>query len=316
LTLAHVAGRDDQSHEGIQNNPVPGAKFKPVDLAVDEQSIRNYVNAVGDERFWAFQASVLARHGVHLAPLTLFDREVAIRLVGVSAGYAMQAKQEFRFRAPLLVGEIYRVSGEVREVTKKREIGYFSTLATFAPLSDLSSIHLEAVNTRAYSFPDNQYSPARERPPVKVSDWLYSNGARLRALFPSVGAVVEGRTSLFDQARVNLYSGPDSNIHTDDAVARRGGLEGTVAQGIMATELECELYRDLFGIAYYRGGDMRTSYIHPIRCGMELRAICIVEEAGDDLLKLRSAVATSTGLVTSVGTASVRNWLTDGNVDK
>jgi acyl dehydratase len=316
LTLAHVAGGDDQSHEGIQNNPVPGAKFRPIELAVDEQSIRNYVNAVGDERFWAFQASVLARHGVHLAPLTLFDREVAIKLVGVSAGYAMQAKQEFRFRSPLRVGEAYRVSGEISEVTNKRGIGYFSTLATFAPLGDLGSVHLEAVNTRAYSFPANLYSPGKERPPVKVSDWLYTNGARPRALFPSVGAVVEGRTSLLDQARINLYSGQESNIHTDNAVARRAGLEGTVAQGIMATELECELYRDLFGLAYYRGGEMRTSYIHPIHCGMELRAICIVEEAGDDLLKLRSAVATSTGIVTSVGTSSVRNWLSDGNVDK
>jgi hypothetical protein len=129
-----------------------------------------------------------------------------------------------------------------------------------------------------------------------------------RASFPSVSSIVEGRTTRLDQARLNLYSGPGSSVHTDNLVARRGGLQGTVAQGLMATELECELYRDLFGLNLFTRGEIKVSYVEPIPCGVDLRAVCVVESVTDAMITLKSAVATTSGDVVSVGTVFVRDW--------
>lgn len=307
MSMTMVAGRDDGFHEGIQNNPVVGAQLPPVDILVDDEYIRDYVNSVGDEGFWAFSARMQAMHSLKLAPTTIFDRDIGARLVGISARFALHAKQEFRFHGPIVPGEVYRLSGEVVDVTNRRGIDYFTTRALCAPLRDPSSVRVESLYTRAYRFPDNQYVK-RERQPIRIGTWLYDNMAMPRNAFPEVGSIVEGRTTLLDQARLNLYSGPGSGVHTDNLVARRGGLNGTVAQGLMATELECELYRDLFGLNLVKGGEVRASYVQPIPCGVELRALCVVESVEDDLITLKSAVATTSGDVVSVGKASIKNW--------
>jgi hypothetical protein len=305
-----VAGRDDQDHPGIQNNPVAGTKLDPIYLSIDDVAVWEYINAIGDEDFWAFQAGVRAHHGIHLAPMTVIDRDISARNVGTPARFGMHAKQEFHFHAPLVVGGSYVITGDMTEVTTRRGIGYFESRSACAPTDDPSKIVMESVYTRAYRFPDNQY-PKERRAPVRLNEWLYENGAEARALFPDRGAIVEGRTLLLDQAQLNLYSGPKSDIHTNNMVARRGGLGATSAQGLMATALESELYRQLFGLSFFRGGSIRSSYIEPILAGVSLRAVCIVEDSSDDVIKLRSAVATTNGVVVALGTAEIRDWKND-----
>jgi hypothetical protein len=309
-----VAGRDDEKYAGIQNNPAVGAELSAAEIEVDEVAVWEYVNAVGDEDYWAFRAATLARHRLDVAPLTVIDRDISARIVGVPARFGMHAKQEFQFRRPLIVGKSYRLTGRIIDVTSRRGIGYFVSTSECAPVDAPESVAMTSVYTRAYRFPDNQYPTDRKRPPVKLSNWLYESGAQTRAHFPQVGAVVEGRTSLLDQSRLNLYSGPKSDIHTNNMVARRGGLGGTSAQGLMGTELEGELYRQLFGLAFFRRGIISSAYIEPIPSGVSLRAACVVEASDELEIKLRSAVATTTGLVVCVGTASIRHWETDDEI--
>lgn len=309
-----VAGRDDQDHPGIQNNPVAGAELEPREVEVDEVAVWEYVNAVGDEDYWAFRAATLARHRLDVAPLTVIDRDISARIVGVPARFGMHAKQEFHFHRPLIVGTTYRLTGRITEVTQRRGIGYFVSTSECAPVDRPDSVAMTSVYARAYRFPDNQYPRERRRPPVMLNTWLYENGAQTRAPFPQPGAVVEGRTSVLEQARLNLYSGPKSDIHTNNLVARRGGLGGTSAQGLMGTELEGELYRQLFGLAFFRRGSIASSYIEPIPSGVSLRAVCVVESSSAEEIRLRSAVATTKGVVVCVGTAGIRHWATDEEV--
>ncbi len=316
LTMSQVGGREEAAYEGIQNNPVVGAELAPAVMTVDDQAVIDYVNAVGDEQFWAFQARVRARHGIDVAPVSLLDLHVGARRVGQGARVTMHAKQEFHYQRPLVVGETYRLVGAISDVYNRRGIDYLSTRGRCVSVDDPSRVYIEQVYSRVWRFPDNQYnrgSGGAARP--RLSQWLYDNGALPRVPFPGVGAVVEGRTFLLDQALVNLYSGPGAGIHTSDLVARRGGLGGPVAQGLMATELESEMYRDLFGLAYFRRGCIKVAYVEPIRAGVHLRAACVVQEVSDEQITLRSAVATETGAIVSVGTVSVRHWRTDEEID-
>ena len=154
---------------------------------------------------------------------------------------------------------------------------------------------VEAVFTRAQSFRGQQYqrSDATVRP--SVASWLASAGAT-RAPFPARGSVVEGRSRLITQERLDRFLGPGPNFHTDADLARRLGFPSTIAAGVMATEVECELYRELFGLALFRSTRMAVSFVAPIPQGVTLRPVCVVESADADGLVLQATVATEAGL--------------------
>lgn len=309
MGVNQIFGLDDgQEYEGVQNKPEVGAPLSPVEIDVDDGLVREYINAVGDGGFWAFQSGVLGRNDIYLAPLTLFDRDIGAKLVGFNARFAVHAKQSFKFLSPVIVGESYCLSGEISEVTTRREIGYFAASTVCSPTEDPSRVCVESVYTRAYRFPNNQYSSRRDRGALKLSKWLYDNGARMDVRFPSIGASIESRTAIVDSAHVNLYSGPNSGIHTDESIARRAGFDSAVVQGLMATELECELYRDLFGLNFFYGGSVSASYIATIPCNVALTATAVVVRSGSHDLDMRTAVAMGNGDVVSVSSVHAKNW--------
>ncbi len=307
---------DDDLIQTIPYNPYVGAQLPNPEILIDDQAVRIYANAVGDEGFAAFQASVVARHGIKVAPPMILDRDLTARHVGGPGRTGFHGKQGFTFNAPMLVGETYRLRGEVTEVLTKRGADYFVTESMCSPLNDPKVDAVKAKYTRAYRFPGNQYPRSAERPKQRLTEWLAQSGALAKASFPAVGTVIEGRTQLYDQAQVNLYSDQDAGIHTDNRMARERGLEGTVVQALMATELTCRVYRDLFGLAFLRRGQVDDIYIEPILCGVSLRSAVVVQSVTDELITLKSAVATTTGLMVAVGTAEVRHWLTDDDVDE
>ena len=290
-------------------------KLASVEVGIDDETVRIYANAVGDEAYWAFQARTLAQTGVRIPPITLLDRDLTARIVGgPGVGIGFHAKQEFHFHGPLAVGERYQITGEVSDVSTRRGIGYFTTTTRCAPTSDPTAVRIESRYTRAFRFPVQQYPRPTGEAKLRLSDWILERTTLKGTTFPAAGAIVEGRTSVLDQGRLSLYSDQDSVLHTDPLMARRRGLNSTVAQALMTTELELELYRDLFGLALYKRGEIRAAYIEPIPVGVSLRAICVVEECTDELIRLSSAVATTTGNVVSVAKVAVRHWRTEDDV--
>lgn len=296
----------------VQDDPFVGAPLPETDVAVTGRSVEMYVNAVNDETFWGFQARTLARTGFRVAPLLVLDRDLTARIVGgPGRGIGFHARQEFRFVSPIEVGKTYRITGEVTDVSEKRGIGYFTTRTACAPVGDPDAICVESFYTRAFRFPQQQYPKPTGQPKLRVTDWMVDHGFDAAAVFPAVGSYVEGRTSVLDRAQLALYSDPDAAIHSDPVVSRRRGLRGVVAQALMATELECELYRDMFGLAFYKRATILAKYIDPIPVDVRLRAICIVTAVSDAEITLESAVAASTGEVVTIGTVAVRDWKND-----
>ncbi|HWB35532.1 MAG TPA: MaoC family dehydratase N-terminal domain-containing protein [Rugosimonospora sp.] len=303
----------------VQDEPVVGMPLPESEITIGANDIRMYVNAVGDEAYWAFQARTLARTGDVVPPITLLDRDLTARIVGgPGVGIGFHAKQEFRFHGTPRVGERYRISGEVADVSERRGIGYFTTLTRVSPVDAApgapGTVLLESLYTRAFRFPRQQYPRGSGAPKLRFGEWLTERTTLTGNPFPQPGAIVEGRTSRMDQGRLSLYSDQDSVLHTDPMMARRRGLSGTVAQALMTTELELELYRDLFGLALYRRGEIRAKYIEPIPVDCSLRAVCVVTGASDELITLSSAVATTTGNVVSLADVTVRHWRTEDDV--
>jgi hypothetical protein len=301
----------DSEHR-VQDDPYIGAPTLSFDVAVDDRAVEMYVNAVDDQTFWGFQSRVVATSGERIAPLLVLDRDLTARSVGgPGKGHGFHSGQTFRFLEPIEIGLVYAIRGEVTDVFEKRGVGYFTTRTTATPIDQPDRVFQESLYTRAFRFPENRYPAPQTGFKLSFSEWLDSNGYVDGLAFPAPGAIVEGRTSFIDQARMALYSDQEAALHSDPVLSRRRGLPDIIGQALMATELEAELYRDMFGLSLFRRGTIEAKYIDQIPNDTKWRAAAIVQSVTDDEIVLKSAVASSAGQVVTIATVTVRDWKHD-----
>jgi len=283
-----------------------GLALVPQRFTVDSERVDTYLRSIGDEGFVSFAAAVTSREGVRIAPLTIFDRYMSTYLVGNEAlagklpPFGVHAKQTSRFCGELLVGHDYELVGGVRDLQVRRNMEYLSVTCNCVDVLEPDKVLIEAVYTRAQAFQRQQYGRSEGRVRPSRADWLAQAGADASARFPAEGSVLEGSSRRITQERLNLFLGPGPNFHTDPALARRLGFEGTIAAGVMATELECELYRELFGMRLFRAAELDVSYVAPIPEGVDLQPVCVVERSDADATVLRSAVCTGSGALVTI----------------
>jgi hypothetical protein len=297
--------------EALSGTDLSGVTLVPQRFVIDSARVDDYVRSVGDERFPAFAAAVRSREGIRVAPLTIFDRYMSTYLVGNDAlagkipPFGVHAKQVSRFCGELLVGHRYDLVGSVRGIQRRRNMEYLSVTCDCVDVLEPGKALIAAVYTRAQGFQHQQYGRSEGRARPSLASWLTEMGADATASFPAKGSVVEGSSRRVTQDRLDLFLGPGPNFHTDPVLARRLGFEGTIAAGVMATELECELYRELFDLGLFRGAELEVSYVAPIPEGVELQPVCVVERSDGDALSLRSAVCTGSGTLVTISRIQV-----------
>ena len=289
------------------SDPVVGDTLGPGQLVASSELIRAYVNSTGDEGFARHAAAIRLATGKSIAPPTIFDRDLGTRLYRskYTSVYSLHARQRFEFRRPIEEGLTYTISGQLASIFTRNGIDY-AVLDAVCVAPDGEEI-LFSTYTRAFRFPENRYrheGPGRVRP--TVASFLAQHQARPTTRFPEPGSVVEGASRQVTQSSMNLYSGPGSNIHTDRWVARRRGHPDTIVQGLMSTALECELYRELFGVRWYTSGHISMKYIANIMTGACLTALGVVVANGDGRLELQTAVSNEQQEILTVGTVSVQ----------
>jgi acyl dehydratase len=289
------------------SDPVIGEELGPKQLVASTDLIRAYVNSVGDEGFARHAAAMRLATGKSMAPPTLFDRDLGTRLFSskYTSGYSLHAKQTFEFRRPLEAGVTYTIAGKLAKIYTRNEIDYATVEAACVTPGGETAVVSEY--TRAFRFPENRYKhkPADRMPPT-VASFLEQHRANPGAAFPAVGSVLEGVSRQMTQALMNLYSGPGSNIHTDVPVARRRGHPDAIVQGLMTTALECELYREVFGGAWYTTGTIAVKYIDSIIANACLTPLGIVVANTGGRLELRTTVYNERQELLTVGSASVK----------
>ena len=291
----------------LASGPVIGDRLGPRQLMASREIIQAYVTSTGDESFARHAAAILQTTGQSIAPPTLFDRDLGTRLYRskYASEYSLHARQQFEFRRPIEEGLTYTITGTLARIFTRNDIEYAALEAScIAPDGEAVVV---STYTRAFRFPANRYQHAsakRARP--TVASFLADHHARPSARFPEAGSVVEGQSREITQPLMTLYSGPDPNIHTDRAVAQARGHPDTIVQGLMATALECELYRQLFGTCWYLGGQIDVKYIANIMRGSRLTARGIVIAHHGGRVDLRTAVANDQQEILTVGTVSAQ----------
>lgn len=82
-------------------------------------------------------------------------------------------------------------------------------------------------------------------------------------------------TVAFDDGRIHTQ---DPTIHDDDAYARKQGLPGIIADGMISTNWIMDLLMDTFGPAIARKGKLRTKYIAPVYEDQIISSVAVVTD--------------------------------------
>jgi acyl dehydratase len=84
------------------------------------------------------------------------------------------------------------------------------------------------------------------------------------------------------QDDMTRYSGPD-NIHSDVEVAKRTGLDATVAQGMMVLAYASELLTAIHGAAWLEGGEIEVKFIGLVFAGDTITVRATEGERGHEI---------------------------------
>jgi acyl dehydratase len=293
-----------------------GTPITPQQFTVGPEDVQRYVDATGDDGFAPFARSVRAELGADLAPLTLFDRQMSTFLAkdpvldGRIPPFGVHAGQITRYLAPLRVGRTYALVGEVLGVEARPGLDHLRVACRCVDVDAPDEVLIDAVWVRAQGFPDQRYgrSPSPRPPRPGREAWLRDAGADPEARFPAAGAVLQGRARRITQDHLDRYLGPGPNFHTDLALARRLGFETTVAAGLMATHVECDLYRERFGLALFTTATLDVRYVVPIAEGSVLTPWSVVQRSDGDaegVLCLRTAVCTDAGRIVTTSRLTI-----------
>ncbi len=238
--------------------PQIGDLFGPRDVILDDTSVRDYVAATGDDTFWTHQERMKSEFGMLICPPTILDRELGTRLAAMryKNTYALHAKQTFAFTQPLVQGSRYVFEGSLSNIYERNGIKYFTISATAStPNGDKV---IESEYTRAFEFPNARH-PSNTKEPLTLASFLAHANESV------ANNVIHGARQVLTQELMNLYSGPGANIHTDRDAATIRGHKQPIVQGLMALSIECRMFRDIYGAAWYTSGRIATRFIRPIR---------------------------------------------------
>lgn len=104
---------------------------------------------------------------------------------------------------------------------------------------------------------------------------------------------------LVTQDDMTLYSGP-GNIHSDIEVARRTGLDATIAQGMMTLAYASELMTKICGRAWLERGEISVKFTEPVYPGDTVTVRATENAEGYDLVATNQS-----GETVMVGTAKL-----------
>ncbi len=99
------------------------------------------------------------------------------------------------------------------------------------------------------------------------------------------------------QEDMTLYSGP-GNIHSDLEVAKRTGLDATIAQGMMTLAYASELMTQVCGVVWLERGEISVKFTKPVVSG---DTVTVTASANDDGYEITAV--NQSGDVLMVGTA-------------
>ncbi len=284
-----------------------GMKFGPVELKVTDRLVKAFsfstddYSAICDSKD-SVKASILLPDLVRL----LNDRFDPNSMLG------LHAKEHYKVHSDVGIGETVIFEGSCVDRYVKRGKGYYIIEATARSKEDgriiLSHLSTELAEIDAV-FEDTPPMSQHESKRIELEADPSLSPVRRASATLAVGTPVEALVKQIHQEQVAVFSNAGlhwKNIHTDIDVARKGGYETTLAQGLMQSIYAFELGSTFFGQAWQDGGTSAMTYLNPVFEGdcltLNAAVSSVAEEDGATFIELAVWSENQEGQRTAVGT--------------
>jgi acyl dehydratase len=300
--------------EGLYELVEVGEEFGPIEEVITDHKIKAYAFSVDDYHPWSFgessafgkrigQAALLA-NDLLATFLTVYDANTVVGL---------HTEEQLWFHNPVFAGERVTLTGKYVDKYERRGKGHVVLEAEARGEDGRLLLRHRGVEIMRIQPGPVVGSRTAEAPERRVT------GEYRRDVAPAATARLglEPRTPIapcVKQVRheqMAVFSGVGKhrrNIHTDIEVARKGGLDRTLAQGMMETCYLTEMAARFFGAAWFTSGWERMKFISPVYDGdtVTIRGAVLEETKEKDgtRLHLEIWIENQDGKMTAAGWAS------------
>lgn len=301
--------------EGLYELVYVGEEFGPIEVVITDHKIKSHAFALDDYNPWALGEA--SPFGKRIGQAAILNNDLLATFLSVydaNTVVGLHTEEQLWFHSPVSAGERAVLTGKYVEKYERRGKGYV-VLEAEARGEDGRLL----VRHRGIEIMRIQPGPVVGGGTAKESDDKRVTGEYRRDIEPVSKAQLglKPRTPIaplvkqVTHEQMAVFSGIGKhrkNIHTSIEVARAGGLDRTLAQGMMETCYLTEMLASFFGPSWYTSGWERMKFISPVYDGDTVTARgAVLEETEDDggtRLNLEIWVENQDGKMTAAGWAS------------
>jgi acyl dehydratase len=289
--------------------------FGPLEEVVDDYKLKKFAFMIDDYHPWYFRESPFGKRIGHAAILANDLLQLFTQVFDPNTVVGLHTQEELWFVNPVFVGERARLHGKYVEKYERRGKGYVVMEADARGEDDrvlLRHRGVEILHIEPGSVVGKRPAEAAEK---RVTGEYRKDAEPVttarRGILP--GTPLPPLTKQVMQEQIAAFSGVGKhlrNIHTDIDVARKGGLQNTMAQGMMEAIYLTELLTSFFGPSWFTSGWEKMKFIAPVFSGETVIACGVVtgesRDAEGTRLELEIWCENSAGKMTCAGWASAR----------
>ena len=289
--------------------------FGPIYEMVDDYRVKRFAFMMDDYHPWYFGESPFGKRIAQAGILANEVLQLFTQVYDPNTVVGLHTHEELWFVNPICVPERVRLYGQYVEKYERRGKGYV-VMEADARGEDgrvlfrhrgVEILHIDpgpVVGKSTAEAPERRVTGdyRKDLEPVSHAKVAIAPGT---PLVPLHKQPVQDQIAVFSMVGKHVR-----NVHTDIQVARRAGLNDTMAQGMVESIYLTELLTSFFGPTWFTSGWQKVKFIRPVFCGEKLTARGVVtgerREAGETRLELEVWVENAAGEMTAAGWASAR----------
>lgn len=258
------SGDKDSTYENMQI----GEELGPIQVTVSEELVKQYAFCMDDYRNFPGSREARWSHCAHAALLANDLLTVYYSNYDRSTVTGLHTEEQLWFRRPVPIGETVTVTGRFTDKYVRRGNGYVVMEAEACDQAgnvllqhqgiEIMRVHPGGVVNRSSAAPSDPITP-------EVESGIEPVAEAQRGL--TAGTPVAPVTKHLSQEQISVYSFAgeyEKNFHNDLDLARDGGMDGTIAQGLQTAGYFSGLCTDFFGNDWFTAGWLKTKFIKTV----------------------------------------------------
>jgi len=264
IFLNRDSGTKDPTFENVE---IP-EELGPIAVVVDDALIKQYAFCMDDYHPWHFDSSPLGTRIAHASLVAQDLLTVYCSKYDRTNGASIHTEEELQFHAPIPIGETVTVTGKYTEKFVRRGTGQVVMEAEARDSNGRLLVSHRGIEIMKIRFGEVMGRGTAKEISAKVDPTSLDVPPAQRAV-PGIrpGTPLVGKTKSLSQAQMSVYSFAgeyEKNFHNDLDIARRDGMDRTMAQGQQTVGYLSEMCTEFFGLEWFTSGWMRAKFLLPV----------------------------------------------------